>query len=63
MDTRHRANTMYERLNYELSQVNRVKGGNIKLKITSDKGETKWIALLPDTFTAVKAALVSQGQE
>lgn len=54
---------MYERLNYELSQVNRVKGGNIKLKITSDKGETKWIALLPDTFTAVKAALVSQGQE
>jgi hypothetical protein len=50
-------------INYERSQLNRVRGGKIKVKITSSDGETNWISIQSDTFEAIKTALTKQGNE
>lgn len=50
-------------INYEKTQVNRIRGKKIKVKIISDNGETNWISLMPKTFEVLKEVITRQGNE
>jgi hypothetical protein len=47
--------------NYEMSELRKVEPANdCRIKITSDAGETRWMSVRPETFAAIRAALIAQ---
>lgn len=46
---------------YYTKELTRVEGTYAKVKVTSDKGESKWLNLNPDSAAAIRAFLASRG--